>query len=137
MEAQVTWVENVGMVGQTGSGHALVMDAAPEAGGHNLGPRPMEMLLLGLGSCSTIDVVTILKKSGQPLRDCKVALRAQRATTDPKVFTHIHLEFTVCGEGLKPEKVAQAIKLSADKYCSASKMLGAVAEISHSYTVVA
>lgn len=136
MEAQVTWVENVGMVGETGSGHALVMDAAPEAGGRNLGPRPMEMLLLGLGSCSTIDVVTILKKSGQPLRDCKVAIRAERATTDPKVFTHIHLAFTVYGEGLKTEKVAQAIKLSADKYCSASKMLSAVAEISHSYTVL-
>jgi putative redox protein len=138
MECTVKWVGGEGMtfLAETGSGHAAVMDGAPENGGRNLGPRPMEMVLLGTGGCTAYDVVLILKKSREPVTGCEVRLEAERAPTDPKVFTRIHYHFTVRGKGVKPAKVAQAIKLSAEKYCSASIMLGKTAEITHGFEVV-
>jgi putative redox protein len=122
-------------VGESGSGHAVVMDGAPEFGGRNLGMRPMEMLLLGLGGCSSFDVVLILQKSKQQVLDCEVLMEAERADKDPKVFTRIHLHFVVSGRNLSPEKVERAVKLSAEKYCSASIMLGKTAEITHDFEV--
>jgi putative redox protein len=123
-------------VAETGSGHAVVMDGAPDGGGRNLGPRPMEMVLLGTGGCTAYDVVLILKKNGQDVRGCEVALEAERATTDPKVFTSIGFRFTVRGRGLKPNLVERAIKLSHDKYCSASAMLAKTAELKLSWEIV-
>jgi putative redox protein len=136
MKARVKWVDGMMFVGESGSGHAVVMDAAPDVGGRNLGVRPMEMLLLGMGGCSSIDVVMILKKGRQPVTDCVVELEAERAATDPKVFTKIHAHFIVTGRGLDPKKVERAIALSAEKYCSASVMLGATATITHDFEVV-
>ncbi|MFN3752316.1 MAG: OsmC family protein [Thiobacillus sp.] len=121
---------------QSESGHSVVMDGAPEAGGKNLGVRPMEMLLMGLGGCSAFDVVLILRKGRQPITDCVADLSATRADSDPKVFTKIHVHFTVTGKGLDPKRVEQAVKLSAEKYCSASIMLGKTAEITHDFEVV-
>jgi putative redox protein len=123
-------------IGESESGHAVVMDASPEVGGRNLGPRPMEMLLLGTGGCSSIDVMMILKKSRQAVSDCYVEMSAERAATDPKVFTKIHMHFVVKGKDIKPEAVEKAVKLSAEKYCSASIMLGATAEMTHDFEVV-
>ncbi len=122
-------------VAEADSGHALVMDGAAEIGGRNLGPRPMELLLMGLGGCSSIDVVMILQKSRQDIRGCVVELDAQRADRDPKVFTQIHLHFVVSGKGLDPQRVAHAIGLSAEKYCSVSIMLGKTAVVTHDYEV--
>ena len=136
MKARVKWVEQVTFLGETESGHALVMDGAPAVGGRNLGPRPMEMLLLGAGGCTSFDVISILKKSRQEVSDCYVELEAERAETNPKVFTRIHMHFVVMGRDLKPEAVEKAIKLSADKYCSASIMLGATAEMTHDFEVI-
>lgn len=136
MKARVKWVDGMMFVGESGSGHAVVMDAAPDVGGRNLGVRPMEMLLLGMGGCASIDVVMILKKGRQPITDCVVELEAERAATDPKVFTKIHAHFIVTGRGLDPKKVERAIALSAGKYCSASVMLGATAAITHDFEVV-
>ncbi len=136
MKARVKWIEGVAFLGESGSGHGLVLDGAPEAGGRNLGIRPMEALLIGLGACTACDVVTILRKGRQPLADCEVEVEAERAETDPTVFTRIHVHFVVTGAGLDPAKVARAIKLSAETYCSASAMLGAVAEISHDFEIV-
>lgn len=136
MKARVKLIEGVSFVGQSESGHSVVMDGAPESGGNNLGVRPMEMLLLGLGGCSSFDVVHILRKSRQQVTDCVADLSAERATTDPKVFTRIHIHFTVTGKGLDPRRVEQAIKLSAEKYCSASIMLGKSAGITHDFEVV-
>jgi putative redox protein len=121
------------MLGESGSGHALVMDGPPDAGGRNLGPRPMEMLLLGMGGCTQFDVLLILRRARQTVTDCVVELTAERSDSDPKVFTHIHAHFIVSGRGLSEAKVARAIELSASKYCSASIMLGATATISHDY----
>jgi putative redox protein len=135
MKARVKWVEGLAFMGETESGHAVVMDGPPDIGGRNLGPRPMEMLLLGTGACSSVDVVSILKKSRQDVTDCWVELDADRATTEPKVFTKIHMHFVVVGKGLKPEVVERAVKLSAEKYCSASIMLGKSAEVSHDFEV--
>ena len=123
-------------VGESGSGHSVVMDAAPEAGGRNLGVRPMEMVLLGLGGCTTFDVVSILKKSRQQVADCEVSLEAERADEVPKVFTRIHIHFIVSGRDLDPAKVGRAVSLSADKYCSASRMLEKTAEITHDFEIV-
>ena len=123
-------------VGESGSGHSVVMDGAPEVGGRNLGIRPMEMLLLGLGGCSSFDVVLILQKSKQAVTDCEVLIEAERAEKDPKVFTKIHLHFIVKGHNLAPDKVERAINLSAEKYCSASIMLGKTAEISHDFEIL-
>ena len=136
MKARVKWLDHMSFVGESGSGHSVVMDGAPEAGGRNLGVRPIEMLLLGLGGCSSFDVVMILKKSRQKINDCEVLLEAERAAEDPKVFTRIHLHFIVKGHNLAPEKVGRAVKLSAEKYCSASMMLGKTAEITHDFEVI-
>ena len=136
MKARIKWIENVAFVGESESGHALVMDGAPEGGGRNLAPRPMEMVLLGSGGCTAYDVVVILRKSGQDVRGCDLKLAAERADTDPKVFTRIHYHFTVRGRNLKPNLVERAIKLSHDKYCSASAMLAKTAELSLAWDVV-
>lgn len=135
MKARVKWVEEATFLGEAGSGHAVVMDGPPDHGGRNLGVRPMEMLLLGLGGCTAFDVVMILKKSRQPVSDCVVELEADRAETDPKVFTRIHVHFVVTGKGLAPKQVERAVHLSAEKYCSASIMLGKSAVISHDFEV--
>jgi putative redox protein len=135
MQARIKWVEGATFVGESGSGHAVVMDGPPDMGGRNLGVRPMEMVLLGMGGCTAFDVMHILKKARQPVADCVVELSADRAETEPKVFTRIHAHFIVTGEGLKEAQVARAIQLSAEKYCSASIMLGATAEITHDYEI--
>jgi putative redox protein len=121
---------------ETGSNHALVMDGAPEAGGRNLAPRPMEMVLVGTGGCSAFDVVMILKKGRHAISGCEVSLKAERAETDPKIFTRIHFHFRVSGKSLKPEAVARAIELSKNKFCSASIMLGKTAEITHDFETI-
>ena len=136
MKARVKWVEDVCFMGETESGHAVIMDASPEVGGRNLGMRPMEMLLVGMGGCSSIDVVTILKKSRQPLTDCVAEISAERADDIPKVFTKIHVHFVVTGKGLNPAQVERAVNLSAEKYCSASIMLGKAAQMSHDFEIV-
>jgi putative redox protein len=138
METRVRWTGpgTMTFVAETGSGHAVVMDGAPDGGGRNLGPRPMEMVLLGTGGCTAYDVVLILKKNGQDVRGCEVALVAERAATEPKVFTSIEFRFTVRGRGLKPNLVERAIKLSHDKYCSASAMLARTAELKLSWEIV-
>ncbi|MBI3901466.1 MAG: OsmC family protein [Nitrosomonadales bacterium] len=136
MKARVKWVEQVSFLGESESGHAVLMDGSPAAGGRNLGPRPMEMLLLGAGGCTSFDVISILKKSRQAVSDCYVELSAERAEEDPKVFTRIHMHFVVTGKDIKPEVVERAIKLSAEKYCSASIMLGKTAEVTHDFEVV-
>ncbi len=136
MKARIKWVENAAFIGETESGHALVMDGSPEAGGRNLGPRPMETVLIGTGACSAFDVVHILKKGREPVTDCVVELSADRAETDPKVFTRIHFHFIVTGHSLDKSKVARAISLSAEKYCSASAMLAATAQISHDFKIL-
>ncbi len=136
MKARVKWVEQASFLGETESGHAVLMDGSPTAGGRNLGPRPMEMLLIGAGGCTSFDVVSILKKSRQEISDCYVELQAERAEIDPKVFTKIHMHFVVKGKDIKPEVVEKAIKLSAEKYCSASIMLGQTATITHDFEVI-
>jgi putative redox protein len=136
MKARVKWVQDATFVGESGSGHAVVMDGPPESGGRNLGVRPMEMVLLGVGGCTSFDVVHILKKQRQAVTDCVAELQAERAATDPKVFTKIHIHFVVTGKGLKDEQVKRAIELSADKYCSASIMLRPKVEITHDYEIV-
>lgn len=125
----------MGFVGESGSGHSIVMDGPPEHGGSDLGVRPMEMLLLGLGGCASFDVVHILKKSRQNVTDCEALLEAERAEQEPKVFTRIHLHFVVTGRKLSVKQVERAIQLSSEKYCSASIMLGKTAEITHDYEI--
>ncbi len=138
MECHVQWMGKDGMAfsARTGSGHIAVMDGALEGGGNNLAPRPMELILAGAGGCTAYDVVLILKRSRQEISGCEVSLIAERAANDPKVFTKIHFHFTVRGKGLKEDMVARAIHLSAEKYCSASIMLGKTAEITHGWEVV-
>lgn len=136
MKATVSWVSGAMFVGESGSGHAVVIDGPPEAGGRNAGIRPMELVLTGVGACSAFDVVAILKKGRQPVLDCRVELDAERAPTDPKVFTRIHLHFVVAGHALKPAVVERAIALSAEKYCSATIMLRDAVEITHDYELV-
>ena len=135
MQARIKWVQDATFLGESGSGHAVVMDGPPEHGGRNLGVRPMEMLLLGMGGCTAFDVVHILKKSRQPISDCVAELEAERADADPKIFTRIHVHFIVTGSGLDEKRVARAVSLSADKYCSASIMLGKTATITHDYEI--
>jgi putative redox protein len=137
MKARVKWLEDATFVGESGSGHALVMDGPPEFGGRNLGVRPMEMVLLGMGGCTAFDVMMILKKSRQDVTDCVVELSAERAESEPKVFTRIHVHFIVSGRELKEERVKKAVELSAEKYCSASIMLGnAGVAISHDFEIL-
>jgi putative redox protein len=123
-------------VGESGSGHSVVMDGSPDAGGRDLGIRPMEMVLLGLGGCTAFDVISILKKSRQAVVDCVLEIDSDRADTIPKVFTRIHIHFVISGKNLDRVKVKRAIDLSADKYCSASEMLGKVAEMTHDFEIV-
>jgi putative redox protein len=136
MKARIKWVEQVTFLAESGSGHAVVLDGAPDAGGRNLGVRPMEMLLMGLGGCSAFDVVLILRKGREEVTDCVVELEAERAETDPKVFTRIHMHYKVTGRGLAPAKVERAITLSAEKYCSASAIMAKTATITHDWEVV-
>jgi putative redox protein len=136
MECVVKWLDGVSFVAETGSGHMLNMDGAPEAGGRNLAPRPMELLLAGTGGCTAFDVMLILKKGRQQVTGCEVSLQADRAPEDPKVFTRIAFHFKVSGHGLKPEAVERAIHLSAEKYCSASIMLGQMAKMEHTWEII-
>lgn len=136
MKARVKWLDHMTFVGESGSGHSVVMDGPPEAGGRNLGIRPMEMVVLGLGGCSSFDVVSILKKTRQDITNCHVEITAERADTDPKVFTKIHAHFVVEGKNLDEKRVAKAVSLSADKYCSVSIMLAATVEITHDYEII-
>ena len=137
MQATVKWVDGRMFLGESGSGHSVVMDGPPELGGRNLGVRPMEMLLLGVGGCSSFDVMNMLDKSRQQVTDCRVELSAELADAVPAVFTKIHLHFVVTGVALKENQVRRAVELSADKYCSASIMLGAAGvEVSHDFEII-
>jgi len=135
MKARIKLVEGITFIAESGSGHAVVVDAAPDIGGKDLGPRPMELVLMGTGACSAIDVVHILRKARQPITDCVVEVEAARADKDPKVFTSIHLHYIVTGKGLAQAQVERAIKLSKEKYCSATIMLAASAAITFDYEV--
>ena len=135
MKTRVIWLEDMTYVAQSPSGHALVMDGPPELGGHNLGPRPMEMLLMGMGGCTAIDVVNILRKARQDLHGCEVQLEADRADSEPKVFTGIRVHFILTGLNLSAKHIERAIHLSAEKYCSASIMLGQTAQITHTFEI--
>jgi putative redox protein len=135
MKARVKLVEGMTFVAESGSGHAVVMDASPDVGGRDLGARPMELVLMGTGGCSAIDVVHILRKARQAISDCVVELEAERAAEDPKVFTRIHMHYVVTGKGLSPAQVERAVKLSKDKYCSASIMLARTAEITADFEI--
>ena len=136
MKCRIKWLDHMSFVGESDSGHSVVMDATPDIGGRDLGVRPMEMLLLGLGGCTAFDVISILKKSRQPVVDCEVEIEAERADTVPRVFTRIHVRFIVSGNDLDANKVSRAVELSADKYCSASRMLEKTAEITHDFEVI-
>lgn len=137
MDARVQWSgDGMSFLAETGSGHLVTMDGAPEGGGRNLAPRPMEMVLLGTGGCTAYDVVLILKRGRHDVLGCEVKLQAERAPEDPKVFTRIHMHFTVRGRGLRREVVERAVKLSHEKYCSASAMLAHTAKIEHSIDVI-
>ena len=136
MNISVNWVDGMLMVGKSHSGHSITMDGPPEIGGENLGVRPMEMLLLGVAGCTMIDVVTTLKKMRQELTHCETRVNAERADDHPKVFTDIHIQFIIKGKGLDSKKVEKAITLSAEKYCSASIMLGKTASITHDFEIV-
>lgn len=137
MKATVKWLDGKSFVGESGSGHAVVMDGPPDHGGQNMGVRPMEMILLGLGGCASFDVISILEKSRQDVRDCHAQLSAERAEGVPSPFTKIHINFVVSGVGLKESQVKKAVSLSAEKYCSASIMLAAAGvEMSHSHEII-
>jgi putative redox protein len=136
MKVRAKWVEGVSFVGESETGHAVVIDGAPEYGGRNLGMRPMEMVLIGAAACTAFDVVLILRKARQPIADCSVDAEAERADADPKVFTRIHLKYAIAGRGLDPGVVERAVKLSKDKYCSATLMLAKTAEITFEIAIV-
>ena len=136
MKARIKWVSDAAFVGETAGGHTVMMDGPSEGGGKNLGPRPMEMLILGMGACSAYDVVSILKKARQNVVACELSITAQRATGDPKVFTDIQVHFLISGHRIKEKQVNRAICLSKEKYCSASIMLGATANITHEFDII-
>ena len=136
MKARVKWVEGRAFLGESGSGHAVVMDGAPESGGRNLGIRPMEMLLIGMAGCTAFDVVHILEKGREPVTGCTVEAEADRAETEPKVFTRIRVKYRVTGKGLAREKVERAEALSTEKYCSATIMLAKTATVTHEIEVI-
>lgn len=136
MKARVKWLDNMSFVGESGSGHSVVMDGAPDSGGRNLAARPMEMVLMGMGGCTAFDVVMILKKARQPIEDCIVELSAERAEEIPKVFTKIHVHYIVKGKGLSEKQVEKAIHLTAEKYCSVSIMLAQSAEVTHDFEII-
>lgn len=135
MNARIKWLDHMSFVGEAGSGHSVVMDGAPENGGRNLGPRPMEMVVLGLGGCTAFDVVTILQKSRAPVDDCVVEISAERADAIPAVFTKIHVHYIVKGAGLQDKQVKRAVDLTSEKYCSVSMMLKPSVEISYDYEI--
>ena len=136
MATRIKWIENAMFLGESESGHAIVMDGPPEHGGRNLGPRPMEMLLLGMGGCTTLDVIHILQKGRYAVTDCEVEISAERAESEPKVFSRIHVHFIVSGKGLTESVVGRAIHLSSEKYCSASIMLAKSVEITHDFEIL-
>ncbi len=136
MKARIKWLDHMSFVGETGSGHSVVMDSSPDDGGRNLGVRPMETVLLGLGGCTAIDVMLILQKARQPVEDCIIEISAERAAEPPKVFTKIHVHYIIKGKDLSEKHVSRAVALSAEKYCSVSKMLEKAAELSHDYELV-
>ena len=136
MDCVVRWIDGMGFLAETGSGHTLTMDGAPDVGGRNLAPRPMEMLLVGAGGCTAYDVVLILQRGRHSVSDCRVKVSATRAETDPKIFTQLHFHYIVAGSGLQSTVVERAIKMSKEKYCSATIMLGHVAEVSSSYEII-
>jgi putative redox protein len=136
MKARVKWVEDVLFLGESGTGHTIVMDGPEEAGGHGTGMRPMELLLLGMGGCTSFDVVEILKKSQQDVRDCVVSIDGTRADEAPKVFTKIHVHYKITGKNVKESYVERAIKMSTERYCSASLMLAETAEITHEFEII-
>jgi putative redox protein len=136
MKTRVKWAEQVSFVVESGSGHAVVVDGAPDAGGRNVGMRPMEMVLGGAAACTAFDVVWILKRARQPIADCVVDAEAERAPVEPKVFTRIHLKYAIAGRGLDPRQVERAVKLSKEKYCSATIMLGHTVDISYEVRIV-
>ena len=135
LKVRIKWVEGVAFVGESETGHAVVLDGAPENGGRNIGMRPMEMLLIGMGACTSFDVVTILKKARQPIVDCIAEISADRADEVPKVFTKIYVHFVITGDNLNESQVERAVKLSAEKYCSASIMLAKSVTITHDYEI--
>ena len=136
MKARVQWLDGRAFVGESGSGHAVVMDGSPESGGRNIGVRPMEMMLLGLGGCTAFDIVMILERMREKVTGLDIALEGERATEDPKVFTHVKLIYKVTGRKLKPQNVERAVNLSAEKYCSASAMFGKTAKIEHAFEII-
>lgn len=136
MHAKVKWLDGMAFVGETETGHAVVMDGAAEFGGRNLGPRPMEMILLGLAGCTAFDVISILKKARQPVLDCEVITDADRSESVPKVFTEIRVVYRVYGQGLSEQRVARAVELSSTRYCSVSMMLGAAVKIHHRFEII-
>lgn len=136
MKARVQWLDGRAFVGESGSGHAVVMDGAPDSGGRNIGVRPMEMLLLGLGGCTAFDVVMILERMREKVTGLDIALEGERAAEDPKVFTHVKIIYKVTGRKLKPANVERAVNLSAEKYCSASIMFGKTAKIEHAFEII-
>ena len=136
MKARVKWLDHMSFVGETGSGHSVVMDGAPDSGGRNLAARPMEMVLIGMGGCTAFDVVMILQRARQPITDCVVEIEAERAEEVPKVFTKIHAHYIIKGKGLSEKQVEKAVKLSAEKYCSVSIMLAETADITHDYEII-
>jgi putative redox protein len=136
MKTRIKWKDGVSFIAESGSGHTILMDGPPEVGGRNLGPRPMEMLLMGTGGCAAVDVVLILKKARQDISDCVVEIEAERAPEEPKVFTRIHFHFILTGKSLSFSHVERAIRLSAEKYCSASIMLGKTAALTHDFEIL-
>jgi putative redox protein len=136
MKTRIKWKDGVSFIAESGSGHAVLMDGPPEVGGRNLGPRPMEMLLMGTGGCAAVDVVLILEKARQNISDCVVEVEAERAPEEPKVFTRIHFHFILTGKSLSASHVERAVRLSAEKYCSASIMLGKTAALTHDFEIV-
>jgi putative redox protein len=136
MKARIKLVEGVTLMAESDSGHGMVIDGAPDIGGRNLGPRPMEVVLMGLGGCSAMDVLSILSKARQKVTDCNIELTAERAESPPKVFTKIHVRYAVTGHGLEDKHVARAVKLSMEKYCSVTAMLAKTAAITHDYEVI-
>ena len=136
MKARIKWLDHMSFIGESESGHSVVMDGSPDVGGRNLAARPMEMVLLGMGGCTAFDVVMILQRARQPITDCIIELTAERADEAPKVFTKIHAHYIVKGKGLSEKQVEKAVTLSAEKYCSVSIMLGKTAIITHDYEIV-
>ena len=136
MKATVKWLDNMSFVGESESGHSVVMDGPPDSGGRNMGVRPMEMVLLGMGGCTAFDLVLILQRQRQQVIDCRVELDADRADDVPKVFTRIHVHYVVTGKGLDDKKVARAVEMTAEKYCSVSIMLAQSVDITHDYEIV-